>query len=335
MERRDWWVYPWQVDAKVAEWQRRFPQLLRVDAQEQYTRHRVWAITVADKTTPDDGKARHLVFVPHAHEPAGTAACMSLINQLLTGKHSDGCPSTLRPREILERAVLTFIPDGNPYGRSRCPEPVWEGDRFNNREFINMVFGIGDQRAEDTTKPRWERFKRVDSFSLAEEAPARLGLVYEPVDACTYVEPNRGDPRSALVQIVDRLSADCAYDHVLGLHQTEFEGYVGDANCMVILPGLQDDLLESRQVRNSELAETMMETWRQVGGRPTPMRAGRRDPSRFQRQAQVIPWEALQRGGAFLTVEIQNNCPRTLAEQQLLLMETAMVRSIAFMLGER
>ena len=35
MERRDWWVYPWQVDAKVAEWQRRFPQLLRVDAQER------------------------------------------------------------------------------------------------------------------------------------------------------------------------------------------------------------------------------------------------------------------------------------------------------------
>ena len=106
---------------------------------------------------------------------------------------------------------------------------------------------------------------------------------------------------------------------------------------MVLLPALQDALGEEQQATNLGLAEALGAAWRQTGGRPTSARGGRRELSRFQRQAAVagVPWEALQRAGAFITVEIQNNSPRTPAERQLLLMDTAIWRSIAYMLGER
>jgi len=141
MDRRDWICYPHQVDAKVAEWQERFPHLLQAEAMEQYTRHKVWALTVTDRNVPDEGKRKLIAFVPHAHEPAGTVGCMNAVCQLLTGKHLDGCPSTLVRDVLLERTVLTFIPDGNPYGRSRAPEPYWEGQRYSNTDFLHLVFG--------------------------------------------------------------------------------------------------------------------------------------------------------------------------------------------------
>ena len=188
MDRRDWVVYPWQVDAKVAQWQRRFPQYIDVEFVEQYTRHRVYALTATDKSIPADGKRKHLFFVAHATEPVGTAGCMNFINQLLVGKHLDGCPSTLFRERILREAVLTFIPDANPYGSARCPEPFWEGKRYDDDEFSSIVFGIGDLYSGAPLTPQWGWFKRVKAFSVKAEAPARIGLIYEQVSEYEYVE---------------------------------------------------------------------------------------------------------------------------------------------------
>lgn len=325
MELRDWIAYPHQVDAKVAEWQARFPQFLEVDLMYQYTRHKVYALTVTDRRLPAEPKRTHLTFVPHAHEPAGTVACMNIISQLLTGKHLDGCPSTLMRESILERALLVFIPDGNPYGRARSPEPYWEGKRFDNTEFMHLVFGI------DTLY--WETFKRVARWSVKEDVPAYLGIVYEPINEYEYVEPNRGDEEASLVKLVRQLAERYTFDQVLNLHQTEFEGYEGGENCFAMLPALQAELPLEQQETNRQWAQELMDTWTRVGGTPAPLRGGGLPGGVVHRQSPVIPWDDLQRRSPMLTIEIQNNSPITPHEKQLLLMETAIWRSIARLVG--
>ncbi len=320
MQLRDWVAYPHQVDAKVAEWQTRFPQYLEVDVTEQYTRHKVYTLTVTDRQLPDEPKAKFLCFVPHAHEPAGTVACMNVICQLLTGKHLDGCPSTLRRADILANTVLVFVPDANPYGRSRSPEPYWEGKHFDNTEFMHLVFGI------DTLY--WEATKRVARWSVKDDPPAYLGIVYEPINEYEYVEPNRGDEAVSLVKIVRRLQARYTFDQVLNLHQTEFDGYVEGENCFAMLPTRQTDLSPARQAYNREWAQELTDAWRRVGGRPSPVRNGGLPGDGVHRQSPVIPWDDLQQRSPMLTIEIQNNSPQTLHEMQLLLMETAISRSI-------
>ena len=338
MEPRDWIVYPWQVDGQVAQWATHFPHLLDVTLVKQYTQHKVYALTVTDKNVAAETKRKHLFYVPHAHEPAGTAGCLNFIEQLLTGHHLDGTPSTLLREPILQGALLTFIPDANPFGRSRCPEPFWEGRRYNNREFINMVFGMGELYAADPAKPRWERFKRVQSFSTAEHAPARLGLVYEQVGEHEYVEPGRYDERASLVKLLQPLQTQHGYDQILTLHQTEFEGR--DEECEAILPEIQSTLSEARQAYNRQWAEALTEAWAGVGGRPrTALRDGLfndwSDQLQLHRRMKPGLLAELQQAAPFLTLEIRNNHPQTPAEQQLLLMDTAIWRSVELLLAHR
>lgn len=340
MDRRDWVVYPWQVDAKVVEWQERFPQYIDVEFVEQYTRHKVFALTVTDKSVPANAKRKHLFFVPHAGEPAGTAGCMNSISQLVTGKHLDGCPSTLFRERILREALLTFIPDANPYGRARCPVPYWDGDKYANSEFSNMVFGIGDLHPQDPRISHWVGLKRVNSFSVRGEAPARIGLIYEQVDEYEYVEtqPARADERASLVKLLRRALEKNPYDQVLELHQAELEEYVGGENCMLILPMLQDELAQERQAYNLQWAERIHTGWRAVGGVPTPLQSwpGNRSElhPRSARDRASIKAE-LERQSPLLSVEIQNNSPNTPHEKQLLLMDVAIWRSVEFLLTAR
>ena len=334
MDLRDWPVYPWQVGALVAAWQRRFADYLEVESVEQYTRHKAHALTVTDSRAPAESKVGHLFYVPHAHEPAGTAGCLSFVSQLLTGHHLDGAPSTLARADILSSAVLTFIPDANPYGRARCPEPFWEGRRYNNREFINMVFGIGDLHSEETEKPRWERYKRVISFSTEHPTPARIGLVYEQVGEHEYVEPGRYDERSSLVRLIRSLREKREYRQVLSLHQTEFEDSPSD-NCMLITPDALPRMPDARQQELLAWAEKVLAGWRMVGGRPSPLD----DPLRprdeeglHRRQFGGLRAE-LQRESLYLVAEVQNNSPSTPAEEQLLLVDAAIWSSVEHLLG--
>ncbi len=336
MERRDWLVYPWQVDGQVDQWVSQFPELLDVTFVRQYTQHKVYALTVTDQKISVDNKRKHLFYVPHAHEPAGTAGCLNFIQQLLTGHHLDGTPSTLLREPILQGALLTFLPDANPFGRARCPEPYWEGARYNNREFINMVFGIGDLYADDPKKPQWERFKRVAAFSMAAGVPTRLGLVYEQVGEHDYVEPGRYDERASLVKLLHQLRAQYAYDQILSIHQTEFEGR--DEDCEAILPEVQATLPEEQQMYNRQWAEALNEAWAGVGGKlRTDLREGMFNS--WSDRLQLHPrlksglFDELQRAAPLLTLEIRNNHPDTPAEQQLLLMDTAIWRSVEYLLA--
>lgn len=320
MELRDWVAYPHQVDAKVAEWQARFPQYLEVDTITQYTRHKLYALTATDRKLSAAPKQKLLCFVPHAHEPAGTVACMNFISQLLTGKHLDGCPSTLQREAILEQTLLVLIPDGNPYGRARSPEPYWEGKHFNNTEFMHLVFGI------DTLY--WEKFKRVARWSMKEDVPAYLGIVYEPINEYEYVEPNRGDEAASLVKLVHQLEGRYTFDQVLNLHQTEFEGYAEGENCFAMLPKCQAELSHAQQEYNRQWGQELMAAWTRVGGKPASLRDDGLPGSSIHQQSPVIAWDDLQRRSPMLTIEVQNNSPQTPHEMQLLLMETAIWRSV-------
>lgn len=335
-ERRDWIVYPWQVDAQVARWQHEHPDLLRVDSVRQYTNHRVYSLTITKSVTTTNDKPHLLVIVPHAHEPAGTAGAMNFINQLLNGKHLDGTGSTLVRDRILEEAVVTFVPDGNPYGRCRAPEPWWDGSRYTNREFINMVFGMSEVKPSVTTKPPWERFKRVSSFDTADGSPARVGLVFEQVSDTAFVEPFRFDPRASMCKILERLLESQNVDMVLNVHQTEFED-APDVNCKAVLPGVQDELPEDLQETNRRWAEALHETWSTVGGRPLPsFQTGfaylDRENSLHSQLVKSPLRERLTRENAFMTLEIQNNNPATPADQQLLLVDSAIWRSVEYLL---
>jgi hypothetical protein len=333
MERRDWPVYPWQIDAQVADWLRQYPRYLSLDSVAQYTRHNVWALTVTDGEVPPAGKREHLFYVPHAHEPAGTAACMNFVAQLLTGHHLDGAPSTLARAEVLAGAILTFIPDANPYGRSRCPEPFWQGRRYSNREFINMVFGLGDLYADDPVKPRWERYKRVIYFSTAEVCPARIGLVYEQVSPHEYVEPGRYDERAALVRLIRKLRLSHHFEQVLSLHQTEFEGYECE-DCMLIGRQSAAAMDAAKQHRLQAWARKIEAAWRAVGGTPIPLEEEAREEEAGLQRRQFGPLlEELERDSLRHLVEIRNNSPCTPAEDQLLLADAAIWSSVEFLLA--
>jgi len=93
-----WIVRPQGVEAKLREYRNRFPGLVELDFERQYVGLKLYAITITDKARSSTRKRKVLAIVPHAHEPAGTAACMDFANELLTGKHLDGSAGDL-PRE--------------------------------------------------------------------------------------------------------------------------------------------------------------------------------------------------------------------------------------------
>jgi len=310
MRLKDWPAYPHQVDALVRAWQHDYPDQLRVQSLTQYTRHRVHALTVTDWSTGESGKKGLICAVPHAHEPAATVGIMDFLSELLTGRHLDRSESHLDAQSILSQCLLTFIPDANPGGRARSPEPFWDGQKHDNVTFQRVMFGI-DLDTESV-------FKRVARWSLLEDVPARIGVAYEQVSEHEFVEPNR-DEGSSLVRLSRQMSGQYCYDCQVHLHQTEFDWTGQNAtNCMALLPTLQAELPESLQLANLALAERMIALWRDLGGHPLP------EPRRFvygepHRQWFVNSWGDVERRIPSVTVEVQNNHRNTSPHQQMVL----------------
>ncbi|NPV08283.1 MAG: hypothetical protein HPY83_10040 [Anaerolineae bacterium] len=310
MKLSDWPAYPHQVDALVRRWREAHPGLISVEALPQYTRHRVYALTVSDGPDDQQDKRGLICAVPHAHEPAATVGILDFVNELLTGQHLDRRPSELDRERILRRCLLTFIPDANPGGRARSPQPYWDGRSLSNNDFLDVAFGI-DARTEG-------RFKRVARWSMLEDVPARLGIVYEQVSEHEYVEPNR-DEGSSLVRLSRAMQARHRYHCQVHLHQTEFDWQGKDpTNCMAILPALQDELPEGLQRQNLALAGRMIEAWREVGGHPLPEPRpfGYGEPARGWF---VRCWGEVQRRMPDVLVEVQNNNRNTAPVQQMAL----------------
>jgi hypothetical protein len=317
-----WIVMPDEVDAQVARWHREHSEFLEIDCVTQYVGRKAYALTVTDKRVPAERRRKHLFAVPHAHEPAATAACTNFVHQLLAGRNLDGSPSRLDRDAILRGTILTFIADANPGGRARAPVRFWDGSRYTNDEFGQWMFGIDAASGG--------MFKRVGKWSDLEDHPTRVGIVYEQISAHEYVEPNRSQ-ESSYSRLIRLVRAKHRYDQCLDLHQTEFEGDA-EHDCMVVLPVINDELPASIRDWNRAWGEEVVAAWREAGGHPIP----EVKPLGYtgeQREYFVRNWSGLYRELPTITSEVQNNSPRTPPAKQRLLSETAIRVSIERLLG--
>src|SRR5438876_2240004 len=88
-----WVSHPQEWQPKLEQWAREFPGRLTLHGWPQFHAEGAGSEWVRGLTLGDDGRERRLrllVAVPHAHEPAPTAAILNLASQLLTGRHWDG-----------------------------------------------------------------------------------------------------------------------------------------------------------------------------------------------------------------------------------------------------
>jgi len=317
-----WWLAkPDQTEPKILEWAARFAGTVSLVTAKTRGGHTAYAVTVTDPSLPDAGKKRLVFSQPHAHEPAATAGMMDFLAQLLEGRRLDGRDTDLARRRILAAAVLTFIPDGNPDGRSRSPEAWWDGRRHANEQFLEVAFGRGQDG---------KRFPRQGRWSSKEQQPERLGIVYEQISDHEYVEPNR-DPDSTFFRLVRGALEKGPCGLHVDLHQTEFEK--SDRNAMVVLPFMQKELPEKIQDANRLAAEAIGRAWQAAGARPTPearpLGYGE-DQIRYFRKC----WGDIYRTVPHVTVEIQNNSLATPPAEQMRLMDLAIRASIDFALRD-
>ncbi len=315
-----WVVRPWQIEQKVNEWAKKYPQLVTVEAQKTLGGNTAYAITVTNSQIDDGQKRKLLVTQPHAHEPAAIAGMVDFLSQVLDGVHVDGQPSKLDRQVILDRMVLTCIPCGNPDGVARAPEDWWDGSKYSNADFLKVFFG---READGRMSPR------VGRFNAGERAAERIGISYERINEEAYVEPNR-DRESTFFKLILRMNKKYAYDAYLDLHQTEFAR--SKYNAMIILPCLQPELPEPIRRANQQMGEAIVRAWQAAGAAPIPsvkpLGYGE-DQLRYFRAC----WGDLYRAMPVLNIEVQNNNVRTPPRTQMELMEVAIDTTIEYLLG--
>lgn len=313
---KNWLAKPHQVKPQILKWQKDFPDLVKLNYITQYVGLNAYSISVTDPDVDVDKKKKMIFAVPHAHEPAGTVACMNFIHQLLTGENLDGTPSDLSQDAILSKCILSFIPDANPDGRSRSPVDYWDGLEYTNEVFHTFMRG-----RDPETKKMW---KRLDRWSIREENPETIGIVYEQVNEHEYVEPNR-DFGSSYFRLIKQIGERYGYGRWLDLHQTEFEN--SEHNAMVILPIVQEELPEEIQQTNVEWANKLINRWEQVSANPIPEA---RPLSYTGQQAEYFKraWREFMPVIPKMTVEVQNNNTRTPPNVQAKLEEVSIRVSV-------
>ncbi len=318
---KNWLAKPHQTEPQILRWESDHSDLVELDAVDQYVGLKAYAVTVTDKSTPADNKGKLIFSIPHAHEPAGTVACMNFINQVLTGYHLDGSASDIQNRgAILEKCVLSFIPDANPDGRSRSPVDYWDGTRYSNDEFWTFMRG-----RDPETKKMW---KRMGRWSIREENPETIGIVYEQVNEHEYVEPNR-DFGSAYFRLIKRMGEKYGYGRWLDLHQTEFQN--SKYNAMIILPIVQDELPDHIQTVNMSWADEIVKRWGEAGAEPIPESKPlgyKGEQGEYFRKA----WREFMPMIPVITTEVQNNNTRTPPPMQAKLQEIAIQASVDLLL---
>jgi len=332
---KTWLGKPDEVNPVIAGWKRNFSDIVRIDEAQQFTGDTIYAITVTSKNA---GKKRNILFgVPHAHEPAGTAAAMGFLNEIITGQRLDKTASILPREKILQEVRLTFIPLGNPYGRKRAPVDWWDGSKYSNEEFESIM--IGRLMGNPSGKLANTFWHYHYLFNQVVERLEEIGIVWEQIGDELYAEPHfyKG---CGFGKLIDRLSDEFHYDLFIELHQGMEEGENMDT--LVIHP--REDWVPQRSVAIADQVEScILAKWAEAGATPYPAdpdyyrRSGRARLPDFDKPAErgkmSIDWLALKSGTPSLTIEVQNNNPRTPADEQLFYQQTAIEACVEFLLN--
>jgi len=328
--KHDWIVRPKGVEAKVEEWVNARSNLVKVEYTTQYTGHRVLAITIS-KPGQLEKKRKMLAVVPHAHEPAGTAAIMNYINKLLTGYGLNGEKAEIDTEKILSNTLLTFIPIGNPDGRDRSPEEYWDGTRYTNEEFWRIMHGSSSKPGFNDGK-FWLTHPYFDIRAEAIEIP---GIVYEQISKYEYAEGNRWK-KTKMYDLIENLMTKYRYDQFLNLHQgmenwTEWDTWL-EYPTQSWIPRSAIDYCKLWE-------EAVLSEFEKVGGKPN-RNTGHYENFIFgpdpenpnERRKWLIDWIPMKYGSAELTVEVQNNNQNTPWQEQIILSEAAIKASVDFLL---
>jgi hypothetical protein len=285
VSKQQWYSHPQEWQPLLDRWEREFAGRLKLHSWPQHGGQSVRGVTLGDDGA--EKPVRLLAAVPHAHEPAPTAALVDATFQLLTGRHSDGSPAVLDGDRILSRCLLTLLPDTNSQGRARSPRRVWDG-ALDNEEFLKVAFGEASDGA---------RFGRYPEWRWEEHQPRRVGIVYEEIEPGLFVEPNTSR-RSTHSRALDELFNRYRYTHYLDMHQHE-----GDEACL--LPADFEEQSADRQERLTAWAECVLGTWAEAGIR----HKGSYVPYRGQPRQQFFRdfWAGRCPGMLKLTTETRNN----------------------------
>lgn len=311
-------VFPDDVDALVARLSG-----AKVDAFKQWTGRTVWAVTFGDDG--DLSKKRKLfVSRPHAHEPAGVAACAELMQALAGVGDYEGAWDSWR-ESILSQFVITLVPDANPMGSVRAPVTFWDGSKIPNERFFLWMFGeSGDQAGE--------RFPRVACWDKRDVTePALLGIAYEQINDHVFVEPNR-DYRSTFFKSFFACDQKYHYDVWLDLHQTEFIN--SDRNCEVHLPTCLHDLPEIMQMKHQDLGNQLHQCWQEVGGVPRDVPSLPYQNNETQKAFLDAVWKPISERMVHMVTEVQNNNPKTPTAMQVHLQLAALMKTLDWMSGQ-
>jgi hypothetical protein len=294
-----------QLENKLQQWQEIAGAKMNVKYELSYSGHKVYAITLSDFTIPREDKTALYVAQPHAHEPATTAGMIDVIEQLVTGKNLAGNSTNLDVEQILARTIVTFNPIGNPYGRENAPHLFWDGTAVSNQQFWCIM------RGEDPDAPG-QMWHRLDVFDVREiKTPDPVGIVYEPIDAYRYVEPNRSQ-LSSYSRLFRRMDAQYTYRYWLDLHQTEFEN--SPTQCSILLP-LEESPAANIQAENRAWAEQVTKAWQDAGyvtEPPIPLPYTGTQAEYFLRN-----WRDIDQRMHRFSVEVKNNAIDFSPERQM------------------
>jgi len=290
MTRDRWASKPSEWHPLFRAWAAKHSDTCALHETRQHYGGAVLGLTIAEPACdPVKRPFRLVAAVPHAHEPAGTAACVNVACELLTGKHLDGSPSDLPREEVLSKAVVTLLPDTNPEGRARSPESVWDG-RHDNDYFLKVAFGITRDG---------QRFGRYPEWRVSEHHPRQIGIIYEQLADDVWAESNT-NRASGHARALDALFAQYRYTHYLSMHQHESE-----EGCY--LPAEYDDLPEASRDLLLRWSAPILKAWRQAGSNPHPEPVV---PYKGGPRQQLFKdfWGGRCPGMLKLTVEVRNNC---------------------------
>jgi hypothetical protein len=310
-----------QLEEKLQQWQEIAGTKMQVEYKLSYSGHKVYAITLSDFSVPRENKTALYVAQPHAHEPATTAGIIDVIEQLLTGKDLAGNATRLDVDRIMARTLVTFNPIGNPYGRENAPYLFWDGTKVSNQRFSCLICG------EDPEAPG-QMWNRLDQFDIRQgKIPNPIGIIYEPIDAYHYVEPNRSQ-LSTYFQLFHHMDAQYHYQYWLDLHQMEFEN--SPAQCVNFLP-LEESPAEELKPENLAWAQDITASWQAAGyvaEAPIPLPYGGIQAEYFIRN-----WKEIDQRMHRINVEVKNNAIDFPPQQQMaaiaLAIETTLDRLVS------